>query len=521
MRRQEKDEVEIGILVYGIGTSVFGKTFIDYVNCLPPYMTLLPLSDHLLIFSKSHFHNTATNIPINMAQSTLSPLDLSMPNSYAHQTLFFRTTSARCVETLKTALEATCRIIPVINGQLLRGEHGRPPVVFHRQYPVREMLTIHDLTSDVDYEDLKHACIDPSRTRSRSISKAIELLSIIPPYSIQTTKEVPVVRLTIAQLEGGLALTLNFHHLVFDMASMGVFLRILATYCRGEKPSNLPADCLSRDILSNVPKKDYEHHLAALNDRIKPVIDSSAEETIKPSTEQAKSPPFASANFHFSMESLKSLKAVVMATVKQSGVLGWVSTHDALFALMWSCISQASSQVGQAKDKDTSTICMAVNLRRRLDPPLPDDYLGAAVCAPSLSAPVELLNSASTASSALAQLSLLIRAKVKCIDAEYVRRCFDTTSSPLGGEQDPPAFMPKGPIDFTINSWAGQGACEHNWGPDLGTCELVTRLYARSPCVYVMPKLPNGGGLYVYTALEPETMTRLKEVDLLAKYAIW
>jgi len=55
----------------------------------------------------------------------------------------------------------------------------------------------------------------------------------------------------------------------------------------------------------------------------------------------------------------------------------------------------------------------------------------------------------------------------------------------------------------------------------MGTCELVARMYARSPCAYVMPRLPNNGGLYVHVALGVGIMAKLRQVDLFAKYASW
>ena len=99
-----------------------------------------------------------------------------------------------------------------------------------------------------------------------------------------------------------------------------------------------------------------------------------------------------------------------------------------------------------------------------------------------------------------------------------------TSALPADGkekEKDETAFMPDGDVDFTMNSWAEQGACLHTWGSDLGTAEYTLRLYARSESVYVMPKLPNQGGLLVHTTLEGETMERLRGSKLWGRYATW
>ena len=472
-----------------------------------------------------------------MPRTTLSPLDFSMPNSYSHESLFFKTTShsSKCIDTLKQALQATCTLIPIFNGKLAIDPNGRPPVIFHGQYSVQKMLTVHNFADSVDYQDLKSACLHPEAERSIAIREAVRLLSAVPPYSLQSNGEAPVSRLTVAILRGGLAMTINFHHLVFDLTSIAVFLRILSAYCRGERLSPLPAECLSRDILPDLPKADYEHHLAALNETIKPaaIVKSetqtqehkSGATAVEQELASPAPPPQVSAMIHFSARALAQLKADVTAHLDPTIGPAWITTNDALMALAWSCITVASPAYDTGKAGLRSPICLAINLRHRLSPPLPADYLGAAVCAPPFSLGIGALREAAMELKALAKLAQRIRAKVNTVDAEYVRRCFDMTSAlPADGkekEKDETSFMPDGDVDFTMNSWAEQGACLHNWGPDLGTVECAVRLYARSPSVYVMPELPNRGGLLVHTTLEGETMERLRGSELWGRYATW
>lgn len=488
-------------------------------------MTLFPALPFLETYIQRYMYDLecfTLHILIKMPRTTLSPLDLSMPSSYAHETLFFQTSSTNYVDTLKRALEATCIVIPTINGSLCPGEHGRAPVIFHRQYSVNKLIKVYDFAAHVGYEELKDACIHPARSRSPALEKAVQVLAERPWDTLQSKGGAQVVHITIAKVRRGFAMTLHFQHLVFDITSIGVFLRVLAAHCSGEeKGMEVSPQAISRDILSNVPSKDYEYHLAALNEAIKPSTGPQIQDSDLVGIEQAKRASVTSENFHFSAAALKDLKADVTAALDHTTETKWISSHDALFSLFWSCIITASSEHSSLNDEDKSTICMAVSLGRRLDPPLPEDYLGTAVCAPGLSAPIQLLRTATTSYASLAQISQVIRAKVNSVDAEYVRRCFDTSTPANEDEIDPPAFVPRGDIDFSINSWAEQGVCELNWGPDVGSCELVTRVYSRSPCVYVMPRLPNNGGLYVYTALDAETMKELQQNELFAKYATW
>lgn len=269
-----------------------------------------------------------------------------MPNSYSHETLFFKTTStsSKYIDTLKQALQATCSLIPIFNGKLYIDQNGRPPVIFHGQYSVQKMLTVHNLADDVDYQDLKGACLHPAKERTPAIREAVRLLSAVPPYSLQTGGEAPVLRLTAAILRGGLALTIDFHHLVFDLTSIAVFLRILSAYCRGETPAPLLAECVERDLLPDLPKADYEHHLAALIDRIKPVakkVETETQEHKLGALEKEKVKPapklvLSSAMVHFSSHALTQLKADVTAYLDPSCGPAWITTNDALMALAWS-----------------------------------------------------------------------------------------------------------------------------------------------------------------------------------------
>jgi hypothetical protein len=100
-------------------------------------------------------------------------------------------------------------------------------------------------------------------------------------------------------------------------------------------------------------------------------------------------PKIVNAIFRFSPASLKEIHADVQKHTKKR-----ISTNDAVCALLWRCVTRARLfSHDQAPRPEHSSLVMAVNGRRKLEPPLVDEYFGnCAFFAPS-SVPVGVLTS--------------------------------------------------------------------------------------------------------------------------------
>jgi len=94
--------------------------------------------------------------------------------------------------------------------------------------------------------------------------------------------------------------------------------------------------------------------------------------------------------FHFSPASLKKLQASVAAHTSER-----FSTHDAVVALAWRCITRARFFTTKKTHllPEKSMLSLSVNVRNRLEPPLANEYFGnAALFGPS-QLPAALLTS--------------------------------------------------------------------------------------------------------------------------------
>ena len=115
-----------------------------------------------------------------------------------------------------------------------------------------------------------------------------------------------------------------------------------------------------------------------------------------------KPPKIGNAVFHFTPTALRELHATLQAQTTE-----WISTHDAVCALLWRCVTRARLHLAQSDSQpEKSMLALAVNSRRRLDPPLADEYFGnAAFLAPS-SMPVDRLTDTGSGSLAVAAAAI-------------------------------------------------------------------------------------------------------------------
>lgn len=100
-------------------------------------------------------------------------------------------------------------------------------------------------------------------------------------------------------------------------------------------------------------------------------------------------PKIDNAIFHLRPSALRELHADISkhANIK-------ISTNDAVCALLWRCLTRARLCAGNAKSNtQTSWLAMAVNGRRKLSPPLADEYFGNCVFFAPSSVPIPILTS--------------------------------------------------------------------------------------------------------------------------------
>jgi hypothetical protein len=82
--------------------------------------------------------------------------------------------------------------------------------------------------------------------------------------------------------------------------------------------------------------------------------------------------------FRVDKKDLQCLKNVCLEQAAASGLTGWISTADSLTTLLWSSILRARTKHDSRGDT-ISTLMMAMDVRRHLEPPISNTYLGNCV----------------------------------------------------------------------------------------------------------------------------------------------
>jgi len=205
---------------------------------------------------------------------------------------------------------------------------------------------------------------------------ALLLFAVTPETSLETPGLTPgslpapgdplmVVQVTYMG-DGAVVIGLGIHHCVADARSDALFMKCWSSIFRGGDPLDPLED---RSLLTGDPllAPDFQYQgvvatpYSAFNDFL-----MRAMVRVLPRNMFG----VKHAYMEFSAEKLEKLKR----DFSPSGEGEWISTNDALCALIWRCATRAR---GTEQEKIVKC-CIAIDLRSKMDPPLPENYFGNA-----------------------------------------------------------------------------------------------------------------------------------------------
>jgi hypothetical protein len=347
--------------------------------------------------------------------------------------------------TLQEGLSRTRALIPFIGGMIVSCGDDRNSV----------MLDIgNDRSIDLGCDDLSAPYNKDSASafNDKTLDTAMEIheydpMRISPPDLIPDGRlPTPVFAAKITFTDTGIMLVAGVHHASCDGAGFAAIMKLWASQIHGEGKTRAP-DASSRmsdrtaimALRSNsIPSIDRYPGLMVVNESLEAHEELPGAETCI---------------FKFSRESLRSLK---QAASPDHPSMPWISTHDALSALLWSCVSRAR-QIPIRHDTSNkpvvSMLSIAVDGRNRLSPDISPEYLGNA----SLNCPVRLtVGSLLSTRWSLYYTAYAIRSAL----SDFGARSFAETMAliellPIGRLKRSYSTT-RGP-DFAITSWAKMG----------------------------------------------------------------
>ncbi|KAI9595050.1 transferase [Syncephalis fuscata] len=307
---------------------------------------------------------------LELKSAYVTPLDMIMPMTYNRHIYFYRnpdpTTEFMPTEQLAAGLEKALTYYPV----LYAGITTLPDLqrVFE---PTGAPIPLYEQQVDYGFEKFE------PHWRHKDIPTKLDVLSVRADIA-----NAPMLAARITRLRNneGVVVTIAVHHVVADGFGVEIFMETWTACVRGEEPSPLP--CHERSLISPTGPPSEEHPEYYW---VKPEY-ASFEYAFTPSEAAANAagetppPPMKTAIFRVSAEHLAQLKreALLMpapdADLEDVSDVAWISSGDALTALIWQAITRAGHTSGQLQ----SSFHIAANSRARFEPPLPYNYFGNA-----------------------------------------------------------------------------------------------------------------------------------------------
>ncbi|KAH8892183.1 trichothecene 3-o-acetyltransferase [Thozetella sp. PMI_491] len=336
----------------------------------------------------------------------------------------------------------------------------------------------------------------------------------------QPGDRLPVSQIKATFIQGGLVLGWSLLHMFGDGKTFSLWMHVLAEECR--RAQNL--DILKPIELPQAIFKDREL-LMKSSGRNPGRLEDHKEYTLLPFTPQGMPPKMLSKNhrgqvFYFSPNALQALKSEAWPDKATTPTTQkWISTNDALSALLWRTIMAVQFPLDTLEGDPVSTFNIAIDGRSRTSPPLHPETLGCFLeyVAPSL--PIrEMLSTLS-----LADIALKVRQAVLRADKEWTDDIIALIEKHVEDVDRlvPTAFLDVPGFHCVQTSWVNFTLYDIDWGHALGnniqavrspSCGVLNGLQV------IFPILPDGG-LEVLVGVEDSYLDRLLCEPLWNKFA--
>ena len=519
----------------------------------------------------------------------LSPADEHMADTYICYLMLFplspSSNNQEVYSTLKTGLSLTLSEIPFIGGYLasVAGAGGtRFQIRIDKDYGMR--LVYRDFTAPDTQAKFKYSYAELKEDLFPvSAFKPGELMPV--PFTAQTP-EPAVMAVQTNFINGGLIMCVCLHHKASDALALAAILKAWAKHTRVVDKAN--GNNLDAAIDELTPRSMDRSGMC--NGLVGRKVDDFPEYVVKNGSSEASCPAPAKKQTIFSklINSIRSifiapaatatavpaaaaaapsslsgtispfgplkicvvhLPATTLARLKQAASppfpsTDWISTNDALCALLWRCITRVRTHLAStllppppsSSSPPPLNLALALEARRRLIPALPAEYLGNAAFYCPVTSTLSTVISAHTPLSAVA---LLIRAAVTGFDDRKMRgvigllqsiSSYSATATATAAATKPPQIslherVYEDPLrGLIITSWADMGLYELVWGAGLGGVESVRVpeivLPTGTPICGVFPRRRDGG-LEVVMCLEEEAIKALRADEEFGGWVEW
>lgn len=504
----------------------------------------------------------------------LSPMDCHMPRSHVAKVLFFPASDVEPVsiaESLKKGLELTVQLLPVLSGTVQLSNVGSQSgrlMVSEPYRTVDEMFAVNDLRAhrDYDYGKIREKQFP---TYEWSESRKPDFYGI----SVAQKVDLPVFTAKVNFIKGGLVFVISFHHCFTDGNGVAKLMKIWCSFCTGEHPT-LATDSISRSRLigepglagiQDFPQLNYVndsrtelgrlgHFLTLLRQKTRYWVNVLRNLFMKASYQPVQKKGSlddkqATRVLFFSNDKLKELKMLASDGKKQENDRSWISTQDALSALLWcsfvharqerdlgTCLGSSTTSKEAVKRQSARSehlrdqsvgMGVIINARRLLQPQLPSSFIGNVILVTGIQYPLQKVTVSAEAISAIAYS---LRASINGLTPAYLSRFLSAIASVEDIRKLTYARGPNPKYRLVVSSWRGQDYYGQGWSQVFGAeCERVRSTIGPLPngLAIILPEIKgaacsaSAAGLEVAIGLSEDDIPHLKENELLNHFCEW
>ena len=449
----------------------------------------------------------------------ISTIEQAAPRAYIRTLFFYQLPENYSKDTtstiLREGLTATLKSIPLLSAEIVLNEG--------EERKQRGKLTIRPSKFTHFYEaDYRHGSSFPwtyEQLKRKNFPTGPLSGELLFPWSnlpdLTTAK--PVFGVQANFIDGGLILGLCISHNKADARAIYEITRVWSHHCRDlqNDPSRSPSPLrLDPEVFADEPMtldSDGDKSRGSGSIKSHPEYIISESPSIPPGLLKDN---VRTKVYYFSSEKLKELKIDSTPTDGSS----WVSTNDALTALMWSSIVAAQVKPDARDLSRGSFNSVCVDGRLRSSPKLSPHYIGCTMFLVTPWAPTE-----SIVNHDLKSLSKTVHKSIEAVDPEYIDSIVRLHNSVPDYSRIDPASFP-GLVDNSVflTAWQKVPFYEVNWGPFMGGhCESIRTAWTGffNGTAVAMPTSPDDGGIEVIIGLEEQNFEKFDNDGTWTKYA--
>ncbi|ENI04582.1 hypothetical protein COCC4DRAFT_23811 [Bipolaris maydis ATCC 48331] len=323
------------------------------------------------------------------------------------------------------------------------------------------------------------------------------------PEPLAHTKKSPVMTVQLTFITGGLVLAFNGHHSVLDAQALGTFAETWARNVDAESrgwivasSERIQADCLDGSYLlgghCKKPLSEFQTYRSISDCQFQKTQRHILESAVNGNRGKQERLVKLS-HWILPLEAIDRLK---QATQPPSHDLPFMTENSLISALVWRCITRARRSAGISID--SSSILSSVNVRRRVEPPLPLEYVGNAIVLARANTPVDELLSDRCGS--LYELAHQITDSINWWTSDRIWEFAGT----IDASEDVCNLMhPASGYDVLITSPSRLGDVLGNasWGDDLGSIQALRFSFPAfmDGFVVVLPSIRGGQEIMIWT----------------------